>query len=249
MQNQKRASYCPAVRSELNFRNSYPGTFNANRLSLNIFSNKKPQVDEKIKVNYRRLSNTSNTSNTSDTSNTSLSSLDSGVGFSKADYEIQRALRAQRVQRPHIIVLHKGKPISNSKKNFNNYDEFEANLVVAAATASKRNRREISVMQKRQTIDFSADITSAGKLDHLQGFKSCSAPNLTIMESPQKICQDEELVKVVKQDKKPKRHSIMPKHKLSFKALSLTIKKFMGIKTETKKRSQLIQQIRENQFF
>lgn len=240
MQKQRPASYCPAARSEMKFRNSYPGNYNAKRLSLNILCNLKPQVDvEKIKLNYRRLSNTSKTS---------LSSLDSGVGFSKVDYEIQRALRAQRVQRPHIIVLHKGKPIS---KNLDNYDEFEANIVVAAATASKRNRREISVMQNRRTIDFSANISSVGKLDHLQGLKSSSAPNLTIIKPPSKIFQgqEEERENKVKEEKKPKRYSIMPKHKLTFKALSVTIKKFMGIKTETKKRSQLIQQIRENQFF
>ncbi|GBC06038.1 hypothetical protein RclHR1_06580010 [Rhizophagus clarus] len=234
MQNSKRFSYCPAIRSKMVHRHSYPGS------SSDKERIQKLQVDVE---NFRRLSNTSNTS---------LSSHDSGVGLSKADYEIQRALRAQRVlQRPHIIVLHKGRPVSHSAvKNLNNHEEFEANIVVAAATASKRNRREISVMHKRQTI-FSVG-NNYNNAENLGRLKNNSAPNLyqstqPFVEKVQKISQEE--VKKEKKDNKevkdqiPKNSSFMPKPKLLFRSVSLSIKKLMGIDKEKKRRSQLIKHI------
>jgi hypothetical protein len=238
MQNSKHFSYCPAIRSEKVLRHSYPGTYNP--FSFDKERIQKPQVDEKI----RRLSNTSNTS---------LSSHDSGVGFSKADYEIQRAIRAQRVlQRPHIIVLHKGRPVSHSTaKNLNNHEEFEANIVVAAATASKRNRREISVMHKRQTIVSVGNnyYDKAESLGQFSRLKNNSAPNLyrptqTIFEKAQKMSQEEKK----KENKEikgqiPKNNSFMPKPKLLLRSVSLSIKKLMGVDKEKKRRSQLIKQI------
>ncbi|CAG8566170.1 11305_t:CDS:1, partial [Acaulospora morrowiae] len=67
------------------------------------------------------------------------------------DYEIQRAIRAQRVQRPRIIVLHKGKPV------YQNHEEADANLVLKAAVASRRHRREIAVMQQRSSFIFGGE--------------------------------------------------------------------------------------------
>ncbi|RIA86571.1 hypothetical protein C1645_779443 [Glomus cerebriforme] len=228
MQNPKRASYCSTIRSEMVFRHSYPGTYNP------IPSNKEPIQKPQVNVEkIRRLSNTS------------LSSHDSGVGFTKTDYEIQRAIRAQRVQRPHIIVLHKGKPISNT---LNNHDEFEANIVVAAATASKRNRREISVMQKRQTIistgnDYDDNMENFKQFSRL---KNNSAPNLyqttqTTMKIQNKS-QEQKKNKEIK-SQLPKIPLFMPKYKSLFKSVSLSIKKLIGIDEEKKRHSQLIKQI------
>jgi len=227
MQNSKCASYCSAIRSEMVFRHSFPGTYNPPSSDKERIQ--KPQVDvEKI----RRLSNTS------------LSSHDSGVGFFKADYEIQKAMRAQRVQRPHIILLHKGRPVSHSVVNtLDNHDEFEANIVVAAATASKRHRREISIMHKRQTIVSVGD-NYYNNAEHFRQFNN-SAPNLyqttqMISKKTRKIGQDEN--KEIKY-KIPKNPLFMPKHKLLFRSVSLSIKKFVGINKEKKRQSQLIQQI------
>ncbi|RGB39061.1 hypothetical protein C1646_664902 [Rhizophagus diaphanus] len=242
MQNSKHFSFCPAIRSEMTFRYSYPGTYTP--FSSDKERIQKPQVDvEKI----RRISNTS------------LSSNDSGVGFSKADYEIQRALKAQRIlQRPHIIVLHKGRPISHSTvKNLNNnHDEFEANIVVAAATASKRNRREISVMQKRQTIVSVGTLYDKSEsLGQFNRLKNNSAPNLyqhtqTITEKTRAILQEKQKKenKEIK-DHLPKNSSFMPKPKLLFRSVSLSIKKLMGVDKEKKRRSQLIKQIRHQPKF
>ena len=243
MQNPKRTSYCSAIRSEMVFRHSYPGTYKP--LSSDKERIQKPQVDDE---KFRRLSNTSNTS---------LSSHDSGVGFSKADYEIQRAVRAQRVlQRPHIIVLHKGRPISHSTINtLYNHDEFEANIVVAAATASKRNRREISVMNKRQTIisignNYYDNTENLRQFGHL---KNNSAPNLyqttqTITKKAQKIRGEEQKENNEIQGQIPK-NLFMPKNKSLFRSVSLSIKKLMGVDNEKKRRSQLIKQIRHQPKF
>lgn len=121
---QERNSLC-----SVSVRHSYPG-------AIHIVTNNKPlNIDgfpkKKLGGHPRRISNDS------------ISSNDSGIGFTKEEGEIQRAKRAQRVQRPHIIVLHKGKPIHHQN------GDADSNLILKAATATKRNRREIAVMQPR----------------------------------------------------------------------------------------------------
>lgn len=229
MQNPKRTSYCSAIRSEATYRHSYPGPY---------FSSDKEQQNPKVIViesPKRRLSNTS------------LTSHDSGVGFSKSDYyEIQKAKKAQRVQcPPHIIVLHKGKLISHTTaNNLKNYDEYEANIIVAAATASKRNRREIAVIQKRQTL-MSIENNYHNEEENLRQFnytKNISAPNLPTTRT-QIIGQQKEKrwTKNLTLSKKP---SFTSKSKL-VKSVSISIKKFIGNCKEKKRRSELIQQIHE----
>ncbi|RIB12865.1 hypothetical protein C2G38_1781456 [Gigaspora rosea] len=128
----QRRSKVNSVNSEMIFRHySYPGAI---LTTLGPFDLNIEEMPSKPVIHIRR------------TSNDSIASNDSGVGFMKADYEIQRAIRAQRVQRPHIIVLHKGKHI------YQNHDDADANLVLKAAIASKKHRREIAVMQKRATL-------------------------------------------------------------------------------------------------
>ncbi|CAG8624821.1 3394_t:CDS:2 [Racocetra fulgida] len=127
-----------SINSEMRFRHySYPGAILTTQgpFDLNV-----EEMLSKPVIHIRR------------TSNDSIASNDSGVGFMKADYEIQKAIRAQRVQRPHIIVLQKGKLL------YQNHEDADANLVLNAAIASKKHRREIAVMQKRTTLILEPEI-------------------------------------------------------------------------------------------
>jgi hypothetical protein len=246
MQNSKHASYClsiPTIRSEMVFRHSYPGNYPPSSDKEQI---QKSQVDvEKLKRHP---------------SNTSLSSHDSGVGFSKADYEIQRAIKAQRVQRPHIIVLHKGKPVShtnNNNYNNNNYnnnnnnlvdnDEFEANIVVAAATASKRHRRDV---QKRQTM-ISIGNNYTESLKRLSLLKNNSAPNLhqTILHKNIQHLKEQKENEEIKENREIKDESLKKQKSKLFKTVSISIKKFVGANKERRRQSLLIQQIHEQPRF
>ncbi|RHZ83177.1 hypothetical protein Glove_99g337 [Diversispora epigaea] len=111
-------------------RYSYPGIVHT------VVNKKSVAIDLKKKLgnHTRRISNDS------------ISSNDSGIGLTKEEYEIRRAVRAQ-VQRPHIILLHKGKPVYNQ-----NNEDADSNLILKAAIASKRHRREIAVMQQRNSF-------------------------------------------------------------------------------------------------
>ncbi|CAG8445679.1 11029_t:CDS:2 [Acaulospora colombiana] len=124
--------FCSAASSELVFRRSYLGPLLTTKESTAVDLKESPLKS----VHSRRISSDSMLSN------------DSGIGFIDADYEIQRAIRAQRVQRPRIIVLHKGRPVCQ------NHKDNDANLVLKAAMASRRHRREVAVMQQRNTQIF-----------------------------------------------------------------------------------------------
>ncbi|CAG8801136.1 22516_t:CDS:1, partial [Dentiscutata erythropus] len=126
------------------------------------------------------------------TSNDSITSNDSGVGFMKADYEIQRAIRAQRVQRPHIIVLHKGKHI------YQNHEDADANLVLNAAIASKKHRREIAVMQKRATLILDPEDLKETTFTELENdsANNAEAPMNLLMESDDTSNMDIDIVTV-----------------------------------------------------
>nr|CAG8443045.1 6199_t:CDS:2 [Entrophospora candida]CAG8452644.1 10363_t:CDS:2 [Entrophospora candida] len=98
-------------------------------------------------------------------SNKSVDSQDSGIGLSKADYEIRRAIKAQRIiERPQIIVIHKGKPIMTSRNNYNNSNsedlDADAHMIISAATASKIHRREIAFTRSNdiETNDIKKEI-------------------------------------------------------------------------------------------
>ncbi|CAG8437832.1 7779_t:CDS:2 [Diversispora eburnea] len=130
---QDRNSFC-SVSSPIRY--SYPRTINTvvvvNRKSVTI------DLKKKLGSHTRRISNDS------------ISSNDSGIGLPKEEYEIRRAVKAQRVssvQRPHIILMHKGKPVNNQ-----NNEDADSNLILKAAIASKRHRREIAVMQQRNSF-------------------------------------------------------------------------------------------------
>jgi len=114
-------------------------------------------------------------------SNKSVDSQDSGIGLSKADYEIRRAIKAQIIiERPQIIVIHKGRPIMTSRNNYNNSNsedlDADAHMIISAATASKIHRREIAVMQKRNTIISSSSLSSSS-LSSLSPSSSLSSPS------------------------------------------------------------------------